>query len=272
MTLLRWPTYSAAAGFLTVGLASFLVLHTQPGEYAPAMIAPVVAQAPATEVAAATTHVVQAPRATSPDAGYYDQLRTRLQWVQTRMGGTLLQTPDLSSRMLLAKSAAKRAGLADVGLSFKDVYGIINAETSWIPRMGASKNGTPNLGIAQFEPATAKALGLTNPEDPVEAIHVAALHMKQAAKWSEDRIEGLKLSAADRALKLREGVSIYYNLSTKGRNTWNGKNARKLPRETQLHIANARNGAIEAALIDAQLRTNRDVRTVASLASLQSGS
>jgi hypothetical protein len=66
-------------------------------------------------------------------------------------------------RLLLAQSAAERAGLEQVGLSYEDVYGIINAETSWIPRMGASKDGTPNLGIAQFEPATAEAVGLNDP-------------------------------------------------------------------------------------------------------------
>jgi len=60
--------------------------------------------------------------------------------------------------------------LQQVGLSYRDVYGIINAETSWIPRLGASKDGTPNLGIAQFEPATAKAVGLTDPTDPVQAV------------------------------------------------------------------------------------------------------
>jgi hypothetical protein len=154
--------------------------------------------------------------------------------------------------MLLAKSAAERAGLQDVGLSFKDVYGIINAETSWIPRMGASKDGTPNLGLAQFEPATARALGLRNPNDPVEAIHVAAMHMKEAAEWSANRIANLNLGAGERAEKLREGVSIFYNLSTKGRNRWNGRNTAKLPIETQLHIRNARSGAQVAAELDKQ--------------------
>lgn len=184
---------------------------------------------------------------------YYAQLRGKIRWVETRIGEDKLLTPDDSSRMLLAKSAAERAGLQEVGLSFKDVYGIISAETSWIPRMGASKDGTPNLGLAQFEPATARALGLRNPNDPVEAIHVAALHMKEAAEWSANRIAGLKLDAGERALKLREGVSIFYNLSSKGRNRWDGRNTAKLPIETQLHIRNARTGARFAAELEARL-------------------
>ncbi|WP_048439869.1 lytic transglycosylase domain-containing protein [Caenimonas sp. SL110] len=275
---LRWSASFAVAGFTAVALASFVALEVQDElqtqELLAQVTAPVAPAAPAAAPAAPVAVAKALPP--SPKAGYYAEVRAKLQWVQTRMGGTMLLTPDMNSRMILAKSAARQAGLSEVGLSFKDVYGIIYAETSWVPRMGASKNGTPNLGIAQFEPATARALGLTNPEDPVEAIHVAAVHMKQAAKWSDDRLDGLKLSSAERAQKLREGVSIYYNLSTKGRNTWNGKNTEKLPRETQLHIANARNGAVEAALIDAQQRvtrvTGRAADTVASLASPQDGS
>ena len=188
---------------------------------------------------------------------YYAQLRSRLRWMPVRYAGDVHRTLDASSRLLLAQSAAQHAGLADVGLSYRDVYGIINAETSWIPREGSSKDGTPNLGIAQFEPATARAVGLENPNDPVEAVHAAALHLKDAAKWSAKRISGLKLSPEERASKLREGVSIYYNLSTKGRNEWNGLNTAKLPVETRRHIANARLGATEAAELEAQLRELR---------------
>ncbi|MDB5856692.1 MAG: hypothetical protein JWQ76_381 [Ramlibacter sp.] len=185
--------------------------------------------------------------------GSFDQLRDKLRWLPVRFGGSELKTPDAQSRLLLAQSAAQRADLAEVGLSYRDVYGIINAETSWIPRMGASKDGTPNLGIAQFEPATAKAMGIVNPADPVEAVHAAALHMRDAAVWSAHRIAGLKLTPEQQASKLREGVSIYYNLSSKGRNAWNGRNTAKLPFETRRHIANARLGAREAAELEEQL-------------------
>lgn len=185
---------------------------------------------------------------------HYEQIRRSLRWLPVRYAGTVLKTPDARSRLLLARSAAQRAGLQEVGLSHRDVYGIINAETSWIPRTGASRDGTPNLGIAQFEPATARAVGLKNPHDPVEAVHAMALHLKDAAAWSARRIAGLQLTPQQRALKLREGVSIYYNLSTKGRNKWNGRNTAQLPAETQRHILNARRGAVEAARLEAQLR------------------
>ena len=189
-----------------------------------------------------------------PEDRYYAALRKQLRWVATRMAGGSMLTPDSESRMLLAKSAAERAGLEEVGLGFEDVYGIINADTSWVPRTGASKDGTPNLGIAQFEPATAQALGLRDPHDVVEAVHVAAVHMKEAAQWSHARIAGLKLSRAEHAAKLREGVSIYYNLSSRGRAEWNGRNTHKLPVETNRHIQNARLGAREASELEAQLQ------------------
>lgn len=189
--------------------------------------------------------------------GHYDQLRAKLRWVDVRFRGNMLRTPDPVSRILLAQSAAQRAGLHEVGLSYRDVYGIINAETSWVPRTGASKDGTPNLGIAQFEPATARALGLHNPHDPVEAVHVAALHMKEAAMWSARKLEGLKLPPQVHAARLREGVSIYYNLSTKGRQAWNGVNTARLPVETRRHISNAARGAREAATLEARLQQLR---------------
>jgi hypothetical protein len=123
--------------------------------------------------------------------------------------------------------------------------------------MGSSKDGTPNLGIAQFEPATARAVGLADPTDPVQSVHAMAVHLKDAARWSAKRLSGLKLTPEQYALKLREGVSIYYNLSSKGRNAWDGRNTKKLPIETQRHIANARVGAAEAAELEAQLRELR---------------
>ncbi|HSV44746.1 MAG TPA: hypothetical protein VLJ58_03055 [Ramlibacter sp.] len=212
-----------------------------PAAAAEAAPAPPSAAAPTTEAAA-------------HEEDHYAQLRDRIRWVTTRIGRGELATPDAASRMLLAKSAAQRAGLRDVGLDFKDVYGIIDAETSWVPRDGASLDGTPNLGIAQFEPATARALGLRDPHDAVEAVHVAAQHMKEAAQWSAARIDGLKLDAAERAARLREGVSVYYNLSSKGRNAWNGRNTERLPVQTRLHIRNARQGAQQAQLLDAQLK------------------
>jgi hypothetical protein len=246
-----WPAYSAIAGFISVSVACFGALalrHAQPHASAQPPSLPAVA------VAVPLAHVAVATPAPLRQVGAFEKLRRQMHWIPTKVGRETLMAPDVESRMLLAKSAAERAGLAEVGLSFKDVYAIINAETSWAPRAGASRDGTPNLGIAQFEPATAKALGLHNPDDPVEAVHAAAMHIKEAAIWSRDRIKSLKLTRAERDEKLREGISIYYNLSTRGRNQWNGMNTAQLPVQTQRHIANARAGLLEAELLDLSSR------------------
>ena len=200
-----------------------------------------------------------APAMPEPDErsvieAYYRELRAQVRWVPARFGREVLFTVDPASRLLLAKSAAQRARLHELGLGFEDVYGLIAAESSWTPRDGASRDGTPNLGIAQFEPATAAALGVRDPNDAVEAVHAAAQHMREAAAWSAARIARLRLGQKERAARLREGISIYYNLSSRGRDAWDGRDASRLPAATHAHIRNAREGAKEAALIEAQAR------------------
>jgi hypothetical protein len=175
-----------------------------------------------------------------------NDLRAKIRWIPVRQGAKTLRTLDEASRLMLARSAAQSAGLESVGLSYHDVYGVIEAETSWVPRDGMGKNGVTSMGLAQFEPATAKGLGLQDPNDPVQAVHAAAVYMKHGAEWASRKIAHLKLSPQERAAKLREGVSIYYNLSVRGRNKWDGINTAALPIETQRHISNVRSGVQEA--------------------------
>ena len=189
-------------------------------------------------------------KVTAPEA-----VRSAIRFETVRWGGKPVKTLDEPSRILLAKAAAERARLHEVGLSYRDVYGVIEAETSWIPRTGSSKNGTPNLGLAQFEPRTAKGMGLKDPNDPVQAVFAAAQYMKMGAEWASDRIGHLKSDPQLYAAKLREGVSVHYNLSIKGRNKWNGLNTAQLPEETQKHIRNAAMGAREAAELSRRLQT-----------------
>ena len=259
----RVPNLVILAGVLGAGLTGSIAIAPSTSDtLAQRQAAGPVTQTAQAAMAAITAAATPAPMVVAQAATasfnfkvdeHYDQLRSKLRWLPVRFAGNDLKTPDAQSRLLLAQSAAQRAELDEFGLSYRDVYGIIRAETSWVPRIGASKDGTPNLGIAQFEPATARAMGIVNPADPVEAVHAAALHMRDAARWSARRISGLKLTPEEQARKLREGVSIYYNLSTKGRNAWNGKNTAKLPVETRRHIANARMGAREAAELEQQL-------------------
>jgi hypothetical protein len=79
--------------------------------------------------------------------------------------------------------------------------------------------------------------------------------MKMGAQWADGRIGHLKGKPDLYAAKLREGVSVHYNLSIKGRNKWNGLNTAQLPVETQRHIRNAAMGAKEAMELARMLRT-----------------
>ncbi|HET8748238.1 MAG TPA: hypothetical protein VFM98_21770 [Ramlibacter sp.] len=185
--------------------------------------------------------------ATAFAVGSEKELRQRIKWVPVRWGGEKTKTPDEASRLLLAQAAAEHAGLDEVGLGFEDVYGVINAETSWVPRKGMGRNGVTSHGLAQFEPNTAKGYGLKNPNDPVQSVYAAARYMKDGAEWAADKIEHLPLTPEQRAEKIREGVSIYYNLSVRGRNKWDGLNTAKLPVETRRHIRNVRSGADKAS-------------------------
>jgi len=160
---------------------------------------------------------------------------------------------DPAARLQLTRSAADRAGLRDVGLDFRDLYGVIHAESSWVARDGKGKNGVTSEGLAQFEPATAKAIGLRDPNNAVEAVNAAARLLREAAVWSAQRIASLRLAPEQRAAKLREGVSIYYNLSTKARSAWSGLNTASLPVETLRHIRNVREGAQQADQLNARL-------------------
>lgn len=179
-------------------------------------------------------------------------LDAKLRWVPADLGGGHV-TLDGHSRLLLARSAAERARLHEVGLDFRDVYGVISAETSWVPRKGMGRNGVASHGLGQFEPATARAIGLRDPDDAVEAVHAAARLLREAATWSAQRIARLVLTPEQRAAKLREGVSIYYNLSTRARNGWSGLDTHRLPVETLRHIHNVRAGAQQADRLNARL-------------------
>lgn len=235
------PVAAVAAAVVAPAATQEVVLHAQ-------------AETAASDtVIKAAAHQVQQQDAADPAPGdrqaseqYYAQLREQLRWVPVQVGERKLATPDVPSRLLLAQSAAEVADLEEVGLDFRDVYGVINAETTWVPRTGMGKNGVASLGLAQFEPATARAVGLRNPNDAVEAVHAAAVLLKEAAAWSARRIAPLNLSPEQHAVKLREGISIYYNLSTKARQGWSGANTHKLPIETRRHIRNVRVGAQQA--------------------------
>jgi hypothetical protein len=267
--LAQAPAAPAPAQVATA--APVVVAAAQPGVAAEATALPAAApDAPVAEapVAAPQSQLLQVamrlPRQNLGRDTYFAHLRSELRWVPVRVGDREVFTPDAASRLLLAQSAAARAGLGEVGLDFRDVYGLINAETSWVPRPGLGRNGVVSAGLAQFEPATARAVGLRNPNDPVAAVHAAAVLLKEAAQWSARRIAALHLGPDAYAAKLREGISVYYNLSSRARQAWSGRNARQLPVETQRHIRNVRAGVQQAERL--QAGASLDLAAIASVA------
>lgn len=199
-----------------------------------------------------------APTDTSPLPEVWEKIepggKPPLQYVQVKWNGEEVAVLNEASRLRLVKEAAAKHELHKVGLNWKDLYGVIHAETNWVARDGMGKNGVVSLGLAQLEPATAQAIGVTDPHDPRQAIEASAYLLKEGALWARKRIQGLRLSPTLTAERIREGVSIYYNLSTRGRNEWNGQNTYDMPHETQLHIENTAAGAQIAARIDRRLK------------------
>jgi hypothetical protein len=242
------PMSRVSVSFPTAPVTKATVAKTVTAAAAVAAITPAT-----TAIKLATAPV--AKKVSIPTFAADDSLRSQLKFETVKWAGKPIQTLDEASRVRLAKAAAEKAGLHEVGLSYHDVYGIIEAETSWIPRTGASKDGTANLGLTQFEPRTAQGMGITDPGDPIQAVFGAAMYMKTGAKWASNKLAGLKLTPEEHAAKVREGVSVHYNLSIKGRNKWDGRNTETLPIETQRHIRNARAGAQEAAQLSKLLRT-----------------
>lgn len=184
-----------------------------------------------------------APEQVDPETARTNLLREQLRYIDVAFRDGPAQTLDGTSRIILVKEAARTAHLKDVGLNWQDLYGVIHAETSWVSRDGSGHNGRASHGLAQMEGPTAKSLNVENPNDPVQAVFGAARLLKEAAAWSRAKIAKLHLGTKERAVALREGVSVYYNLSSAGRAKWDGTNADELPIETQRHILNVRDGA-----------------------------
>src|SRR3954468_7284586 len=165
------PSVSAPVGAASVGAASAVAAVAKSAaagtRTAAAAVVAVAASPSVPPAVALATPVTRVVVKFATDKA----LRAQIKWVPVRYGGEQTQTLDETSRLLLAQAAAEKAGLQQVGLGYQDVYGVIQAETSWVPRHVKGKNGFTSLGLAQFEPRTARGLGLKDPHDPVQAVY-----------------------------------------------------------------------------------------------------
>lgn len=187
------------------------------------------------------------------------EVRKHLSYVKTEHGGKQRSTLNASSRVLLSKWASDKVELTEVGLGWKDLYAVIHAETGWLPRTGMGKNGVQSHGLAQFEMATAKAYGLNNAHDPVQALMASARLIRDAAVWTEKRLGLEALDAARRAQVLREGVSVFYNTGWVTRHKWTPERGALLPVATKVHIKNMHAGKMIAATVAANLRAGSNM-------------
>jgi hypothetical protein len=178
----------------------------------------------------------------------FDQIREEFNYVNVKIGSTNYQVLDASSRISLAKTVANELKLEEKGLTWRDLYGLIHAETGWISRPGIGNNKVVSLGLAQFEPDTAKSIGLDDPEDPVQAVYGAGVLMGMAADWSSARVKrkASRLRKSEVNAAFKEGVSIYYNTSSSLRRKWNVRNTHEFPEATLHHIRNTKEGALVA--------------------------
>lgn len=252
MLLIAFAGISAGAGFTLKSL-------TEGNAAAPATVAATSAPAAASaaetaETAASAARVAETKRQDALEKKYLnekvspeDQLREKLNYVEIEYMGKKAMALDVPSRVMLTKAAAKKYNLESTGLNWKDLYGVIHAETAWVSRDGMGLNGKVSRGLAQMEDATAKSLGIKNPNDPVDAAFGAAKLLKEAAGWSHNKISRLGLRGGDRHEALRDGISVYYNLSSKKRAEWDGTNNHQMPYATQRHIENVKDGAALAS-------------------------
>ncbi len=253
----------SAVLFVTVALMAYgaknpmFSEHLKPAQDikpAPSISSGIVIQQEAARPTLQPSQEEQSAQELSPTEKSMLEVRHKLNFVETQYQGRQVMVLDYPSRILLTKEAARVADLDDVGLNWKDLYGVIHAETAWVSRDGIGKNRVISQGLAQMEPATAKGYGIQDPNDEVDAIFGAARLVKEAAQWSKARVARLRLPTKEAfQKKVREGVSIYYNTSTALRRTWDGLNTHEMPIETNHHIRNMRDGAFYAGQIERKM-------------------
>ena len=161
--------------------------------------------------------------------------------VEIRIGGKTYAAMNPLERIRLCKEIASELKLNALGLDWRHLYATVHAETGWASRTGMGLNGKPSVGLAQMEHATAKSLGI-DPTDAKQSLVGAAMLLKEAAAWAKVRRHGDKSAA----------LSVYYNLSTKARNQWDGVSLDSLPQATQNHIRNAKDGLALAGRLGAK--------------------
>lgn len=158
--------------------------------------------------------------------------------VKVRIEGREMDAMHPMDRVRLCKMVAQEKNLKDMDLDWRDLYAVIHAESAWSSRDGMGFNGKVSRGLAQLEDSTSRALNVKDPNDPKQALGAAADLLKEASRWRMAKGHTVQSGA----------LSVYYNLSTKARNDWNGSK-HSLPYPTVHHIDNVQMGRNSATLL-----------------------
>lgn len=190
----------------------------------------------------------------------FNELRKNLNYVEITVGKQKHTVLDIASRIALVKAAAENAKLAECNLNSNDLYGIIHAETGWIARSGMGANHVKSEGLAQFEPNTAKAFGIDNPNDVVQAVFGAAWVMKEVGLWARSKLnrelKHKNFSTQQKNKIFHAYISAGYNLSSDARNDLTAETIENAPIPTQLHIKNTEQGTKIAASIEKNIESS----------------
>lgn len=151
--------------------------------------------------------------------------------VTVKIDGKTYEALNPLERIRLCKEVAADTKLNQHGLDWRNIYATVHAETGWAERTGMGLNGKPSFGLAQMEAATARSLGI-DPTDPKASLVGVAMLLKEASAWAKAKGHENKSAA----------ISIYYNLSSKARNSWDGVTLDNLPQPTKNHIKNMSDG------------------------------
>lgn len=177
--------------------------------------------------------------ASNPEADRHSNAKSKPKVNVVFLNGERIEMFTPEEQVRLCKIAAEKNDLKSVGLDWKDVYAVIHTESGWMPRDGMGRNGKVSRGLGQFEDETARAMGV-DANNPFQSIDGAAKLLKDGAIWSDRQGHSMQNGA----------LSVFYNLSTKARNAWDGRSKETLPFATRRHIHEMTNGRVLATRLE----------------------
>jgi hypothetical protein len=144
---------------------------------------------------------------------------------------------------------------AKYGVPWDIFYWQIAGESNWDPNTRDSTKGA--VGIAQFEPDTAKAQGVTNPRDPRQALegaakYMAKLYQMSGGSWIKalnayNMGEGrMNEPPAGETLAVTAYATAYHNAGYTLADAKNQERLTGIQRDYETKAANARKAAVEA--------------------------